>query len=273
MNAQGIHTSPRKVQAVSEARSPQNRQELRSIVGLINYYGKFIPDLASILHPLHALLRANQPWSWSNACEKAFQKVKKAPILAHYDPELPLVLAADASAYGLGAVLSHRFANGSERPVAYASRTLTSSEKNYPQVEKEALSLVFAIKKFHPYIYGRHFTLLTDHQPLTSILGSKRGVPTLVAARMQRWALLLTAYTYDFSFRPTEMHSNADCLSRLPIAPPVSVSHVDEASVFNTEQLHALPVQATEVATATRLDHELSQVITFFKGRMATPSA
>ena len=124
---------------------------------------------------------------WSDKCEEAFRVAKKnlvdAPVLAHYDPKLPMVLARDASAYGLGAVISHKLPDGSERPVAFASGT---SEKNYSQVEKEALSLVFGIKRFHQYLYGHNFVLLTDHKPLTMILGPKQGIPPLAAARMQR---------------------------------------------------------------------------------------
>ena len=168
-------------------------------------YRQYIPNLSAILHPLHVLIKDNQQWRWSAACESAFQAAKSvlttAPVLAHYNPDLPLVLAADASAYGLGAVLSHTFSDGSERPVAFALKT---SEWNYSQVEKEALALVFGIQKFHQYIYGRRFTLLTDHQPLVTILGPKRGVPALAAACMQRWALLLSAYTYDIVYRSTK---------------------------------------------------------------------
>ena len=91
--------------------------------------------------------------------------------------------------------------DGQERPIAFASRTLSASEKNYAQVEKEALSLVFGVKRFHQFLYGRKFTLVTDYKPLQAILGPKSAVPTLAAARMQRWALVVSAYDYDLAYR------------------------------------------------------------------------
>ena len=137
-------------------------------------------------------------------------------VLVHYDPSLPIRLAGDASAYGVGAVISHVMPDNSERPIAYASRTLTSSERNYLQIEKEALSLVFGIKRIHNYLYGRKFVLVTDHRPLVTILGPKKGVPTITAARLQRWAIILPIYFYDIEFHPTQQHGTADALSRLP---------------------------------------------------------
>jgi hypothetical protein len=119
-----------------------------------------------VLHPLNELLQAKRRWKWTPQCQSAFQEAKdlltSSSVLAHYDPNLPIRLAADASAYGIGAVLSHVLPTGEEKPVAFVSRTLSSSEKNYAQLEKEALTLVFGVKRFHQYLYGRKFTLLTD---------------------------------------------------------------------------------------------------------------
>ena len=210
----GIQPIPSKVEAIVHAPAPANMQQLRSFLGLVNYYGRFIPNLSSLLQPLNALIQAKRKWQWSSECEKAFQNAKdqivSARVLTHYDPVLPITTAADASAYGVGAVISHVLPDGSERPIAFASRTLTQTERNYAQLEKEALSLVFGIKKFHRYLYGRKFTLVTDHKPLTAILGPKKGVPTLAAARLQRWAMLLSAYNYDIRYKSTTAHSNAD---------------------------------------------------------------
>ena len=131
---------------------------------------------------------------------RSLQAAKKSlttsSVLVHYDLTLPIRVSADASFHGLGAVISHMMPDKKEYPIAFASRTLTSSEKNYAQVEKEALALIFAVKKFHQYLYGRCFSLCTDHKPLLSILGPKKNIPSLAAARLQRWAILLSACTY-----------------------------------------------------------------------------
>ena len=150
--------------------------------------------------------------------------------------------------------------DGSEKPIAFASRSLSPSERNYAQLEKEALSLVYGVKKFHQCLYGRKFQLITDHKPLLAILGPKKGIPALAAARLQRW-VLLSAYTYDIKFKPTQDHASADGLSRLPL-PEAPSEPSETTSIFNISQIEAIPITATEIATATRRDRILSKVYT-----------
>ena len=151
---------------------------------------------------------------------------------------------------------------GEERPIAFASRTLNKSERNYAQIEKEALSIIFGIMKFHQYLYGRKFLLVTDHKPLVTILGPKRGIPTLAAARLQRWAILLSAYQYDIEYRSTAKHANADCLSRLPLQIE-KPEDVDEVRLVNILQIESLPLSAEQIRKATRADPVLSRVLEY----------
>ena len=163
---------------------------LRSFLGLVNYYGKFLPNLASVASPLYNLLQKNAPWVWGSTQKRAFREVKRllqsSDLLAHFDPEKELILACDASPYGLVAVLSHCMEDGSERPIAFASRTLAPAEQKYAQLDKEALSIVFGVKRFHQYLYGRPFTIHSDHKPLMYIFGEGKAIPPLALARIQR---------------------------------------------------------------------------------------
>ena len=201
IDAEGLHKTPDKIKAVVEAPRPSNTTQLRSFLGMVNYYHGFLSGLASTLAPLHQLLQAGVKWRWTRECEETFRKVKQMmaseTVLTHFNPELPMTVACDASAYGLGAVLSHKMQDGTERPVAFASRTLLAAEKNYAQIDKEALALIWGIKKFHHYLYRHNFTLITDHQPLTTILNPKKGLPPMTTARLQRYAIFLQGYDFD----------------------------------------------------------------------------
>ena len=145
--------------------------------------------------------------------------------------------------------------NGEERSIAFASRTLSKSERNYAQIEKEALSIIFGVKKFHVYLYSRELVLVTDHKPLLSLLGSKSGIPTLLAARMQRWALLLAAYQYDIEYRSTAKPANADCMSRLPLKGNNHLSPHDEVTQFNQLHFDSLLVKARHYAQQHEMIH------------------
>ena len=142
-----------------------------------------------MLRPLHLLLMKERKQKWPPECDKAM--LLSQQVFVHYDSRKPLRMATDAYPVGVGAVLSHITKNGDEKPIAFASRTLSSNEYNDAQIDKEALSIIYGIKKFHKCLYRRTFTLITDHMPLVKILGPKTAVPTLAALRMQRWALML----------------------------------------------------------------------------------
>jgi len=263
IDGEGIRPLKEKLEAIINAPVPQEEKGLRSFLGLLNFYGKFIPNLSTILHPMYELLKLEKAWVWSRECDEAFKQCKKAltsaNVLSHYDTTKPLLLNVDASPYGVGAVLSHKEKDGSERPIAFSSRTLSSAEGNYAQIDKEALAIIYGVVKFHKYLYGRKFQLRTDHQPLTKIFGPKTGIPPLAAHRIQRWAVLLSAYDYEVEYVRSENNATADALSRLPVDSPES-AHPCE--VYCTVQ-EELPITAVSIASATIKDTVLSQVLDY----------
>lgn len=264
IDADGIHPTVEKVEAILKAPNPSCVKELRAMLGLIQYYHKFLPQLSTLLAPLHHLLKSGVTWKWSKECSQAWSKCKELltqnTVLVHYDPNKPIVVAADASPVGVGCVISHIMPNGEERPVAFASRTLTSSEKNYSQIEREGLAIVFAMAKFNKMLYGRRFILYTDHRPLTTIFGPKKGVPAVTAMRLQRWALLLMTYTYDIRYKRSEDNSNADALSRLPLHGS-KLATENEVNYFSNCDL--LPVLSKDIAAETKKDPILSRVLQY----------
>ena len=155
ISKEGLSPLTSKVRAIVEAPAPTVIQQLRSYLGMLNYFGRFIPDLSTVLHPMNALLQSSCRWSWTKECEEIFRLSKEllldSTVLTHYDISLPVTLNVMYFSYGVGAILSHRFRDGIERPLAFESRTLSSPEKNYSQIEREALSIVFGIQKFHQY--------------------------------------------------------------------------------------------------------------------------
>ena len=269
VNKEGVHTSPTKVQAILDMPEPSNVSQLRSYLGMVNHYGKFIPKLTERLFPFYRLLRNEVAWQWDARCDEAFASIKKclsSPIaLAHYDPTLPLVLAADASSIGVGAVIYHRYPDGTERTIAHTSKTLTTTEQKYAQIEKEALALVFGVQKFDQFVRGRNFTLLTDHKPLISIFGPKKGIPVMAANRLQRWALQLMGYSFNIEYRPTQDFGQADGLSRLPVGPDekfdlkISADNLVIAQIQEEVQSQ-LPLRANQIAEETRRDSVLSKI-------------
>ena len=157
--------------------------------------------MATICKPLYSLLQKKVEWIWGTEQQHAFDilktKLVSTPILAVYDSNLKVVLDCDASQYGIGAVLLHVYPNGDEKPLAYASRTMNKSEINYSQLDKEALAIIFGVKKFSQFLYGCHFNLRCDNQALCRIFGDKYDVPVLAASRLVRWSIIMSSYDYE----------------------------------------------------------------------------
>jgi hypothetical protein len=258
----GLRPLPDKIRAVTDAPRPVNVDQLRSYLGLLNHYAKFIKNLSTVLAPLYSLLKKNKVFEWGPSQESAFVKSKSLltseTLLVHYDSSKSLVLCCDASPYGLGAVLSHVMPDGVERPIAYASRSLAPAELRYSQLEKEGLTCVWGVKKFHKYQFGRTFCLVTDHKPLETLLGGLKPVSPTANARIQRWALSLSAYHYTLIHRKgTSME--ADALSRLPLPEvPVKTSEPTE-TVFLLESVNEL-LSVQVLQQLTERDPTLSRV-------------
>ena len=212
------------------------------------------------------MLKKRQKWIWSKECQSAFEEIKKCLLsdlaLAHFDPQKELIVASDASDYGLGAVLLHRLEDGSTKPIAHASRSLLPAERNYSQIEKESLAIIYAIKKFHRFIHGRIFTLQTDHKPLLTIFGSKKGVPTHTANRLQRWSIILLNYNFKMEYISSKNIGHADGLSRLirkcaePLEDTViaALREEKELSGLLCNTIRELPVTLDDINKAAETD-------------------
>ena len=172
-------------------------------------------------------------------------------------------MACGVSNYRLGAVLSHKMPDGSERPIAYASQTLNSDKRHYSQLEKEGLSCIFGIKRFHDYLFGCHFELVTDHKPLLGLLKEDCATPHHDSSRIKRWSLFLSSYEYSLVFRNTTAHANADALSRLPLPEEPATTAREPDLVLLAEHFAYSPVTSSDIQVWTRRDKKLSKVLQY----------
>ena len=201
--------------------TPLTVPDVRRFLGMVNHVGKFIPHLSSLTEPLRSLLSKKNAWRWDAPQQTAFQKIKDAlsspPCLAHYSPNAELIVSADASSVGLGAVLLQRGEDGSLRAVAYASYSLKPAEQRYAQIEKEAFATAWACEKFHDYLFGLpQFHVYTDHKPLVPLLSVEKRLDEL-PPRVQRFRLRLTRYRFSISHVPGPQMFTPDTLSRAPL--------------------------------------------------------
>ncbi|KAK4302111.1 hypothetical protein Pmani_025774 [Petrolisthes manimaculis] len=264
VSSKGVEPTDDKTQAIVQAPAPTDVKSLRAWLGLINYYSRFLKNLASILSPLYKLLKDGQEWEWNREQSEAFQAAKKLLLksncLAHFDISKETVLACDASPYGLGCVLSQIDDKGVERPVAFYSRKLNETEQRYAQIDREGLSIISGVKKWHYYLYGRPFVIVTDHKPLLGLLGEDKPLPVNASPRVQRWALMLSAYTYKLVYSPGRYQTHCDGLSRLPLPHSPTKVPAPTETVHLMEFLNEGPVTQEQIRKWTGRDPVLSAV-------------
>ena len=215
----GISCDPAKVACVESWATPTTIKEVRSFCGFCQYYRKHIANFSKIATPLFALTRKHVTFEWTDLCEEAFQNLKKAltsaSVLMYPDRHKTFTLDTDASLTAIGACLSQLDENGDERPIAYASKTLSRSQQNMCTTMRELLAIVVFIRHFHHYLYGKFFTVRTDHASLTWLTNLQESSGVLA-----RWLTTLGSYQYEIIHRKGSLHQNCDSLSRLPDRKP-----------------------------------------------------
>lgn len=245
VNPKGILPDPSKVQAIREFPTPRRLRNVRSFLGLANYYRKFVKDFTLIAKPLTQLTKKNVKFNWAKSQEEAFLKLKDvlctSPVLRHYDEKLPLEVHTDASDLGLGASLVQT-EDGESRPILYASRRLSDAEVKYNTTEKELLAIVWAVGMFRQYLWGKSFDIIVDHHALCWLKQSKD-----VTGRVARWALKLGEYDYQIKHKSGKLHVVPDCLSRNP--------HRD-ITITEEEELNDIPTLTIPLADLAKFQEE-----------------
>ena len=248
---QGIFPDPGKVEVVQNFPTPASLRDLKSFLGLANYYRRFIKGFSEIASPLNALTKKGVKFSWFESCAVAFDRLKRAmipaPVLAFPNFDEQFLLYVDASSTGIGFALA-QIQNGKEVVVAYNGRGLNQAEHSYTTTEREALALVEGIKKFQLYLHDRKFVVYTDHGALRWPMNVKDAT-----GRLARWALLLQQYNFDIIHRPGCQNGNADALSRRP---------------YPTTNLNALQQSEPEtdkICEKQRKDPELSEIMDYIQ--------
>ncbi len=208
----GIKCDPTKVEAIRNMEPPKDVSGVKAFLGLASYYRRFLSNLATISYPLTALTQKNAKFVWGPKQMAAFNKIKEllisSSVLAYPTRDDPFILDTDASAFGIGAVLS-QVQNGEERPIAYASKTLSKQQQNYCTTYRELLAVVTFMKQFRHYLWGRKFTLRTDHHSLKWLCNFKEP-----EGMVARWLTVLDTYDFELQHRKGSLHGNADGLSR-----------------------------------------------------------
>lgn len=262
ISSAGIAPNMEKVEAIVKSPKPTNVTQLKAFIGMVMFYSKFLPKLNMKLAPLYKLLKKEVKWEWDEKCQLVFDEMKKElclmTLLTHYDPKKEIIVTCDASDDGIAGVLSHKI-NGDEKPVFFVSRTLSVAEKKYPILHREALAIVFAMEKFYKYVYGHFVEIHSDHKPLEGIFQAKKGAPTVIANRVQRYILRMSIFDYRIKYVKGSDIGHADCLSRLPLNVKSSLVDEIEGKICKVKSLSP-KINVEVIAQFTEGDRKLRKV-------------
>ena len=265
----GMSPDPKKVDALQNVAPPTNASEVRSLLSSAAFCSRFIKDFALITRPLRQLTCDGVRWQWTQEEQLSFERLKAAlstkTTLGYFDPKKPTSIFVDGSPIGLGAVLTQEEESSKEvTPLHYASCPLTPTQARYPQIDREALSIYWAVKRFHLFVYGKEFKVITDHKPLVSLFNNPSSKPS---ARIERWLLELQQYRFTVEYRPGASNP-ADYASRHPVGDPESHSYdVESEEHISFVARNAVPkaVTLSEIESATAKDPMLQAVMSAVK--------
>ncbi|CAC5364689.1 unnamed protein product [Mytilus coruscus] len=213
LSADGVRPDQEKIRAIKEMPAPTDKKEVQRLLGTINYLAKFVPNMSAVTEPIRKLLKEEHEFIWTHGQQQAFEKLKdiitKNPVLSFYDVSKPVTVSCDASQCGLGAMLIQ-----DNKPVAYASRSLTDAESRYANIERELLGVLFGLERFNDYTYGKHINVESDHKSLEMIVRKSLGC---APPRLQRMLLRLQKYDFSLKYIPGKDLIVTDMLSRAPI--------------------------------------------------------
>ena len=252
VNADGIRPLEERVSAIKDLPPPTMPKEVKSFLGMAGYYRQCVPNFADKALPLTELTKPKEPFRWGPEHQKSYDILKQAlceaPILAHPDTSKPYILYTDASDKAIGAILVQKDDNGLERVVSYLSHKLSGAQLRWPTIEKEAYGVVYALRKFHPYLWGAQFEIHTDHKPLKSLFKAE-----IKNTKLQRWAIQISEYGAPILYHPGKLNVRADMLSRVsacflsqlaPMTPPLSSPIViDPPTVWQTDRIDVSELQ------------------------------
>jgi len=257
-SSEGIRIDENRIDSINNLKYPKNINEVQKFLGVVNYLRNFIENLAELTAPLRDLLKKETHFQWNDNLSKCVDTIKskicEATTLLPFDPTLPILIQTDASQHGLGACLIQN-----KKKIAFASRALSEREIRYSQIEKELLSVIFGLRKFHNWIFGNKILVQNDHKPLSTLI--KKDIHKVPSGKLQRMIINLWNYDINFEWVPGKYMHLADFLSRNFIE---SGNSLEDRDFTETVLLvHCTEDSQNELKINTENDEELKILIKY----------